>query len=427
MKPIRLLLTALSATSLVSCSTSEDIPATPELQQIDTYLSVAAGASGIRMKAEEGGRGNENFINRLTALVFYDDGRLAAVKDTSVQWDKGESASIDKITNIKVKVSAMETGEGSATPLKVVLVANTDVAAIAGYTDLATKTFGDISTLVASTIYRGTPSKEATYLPMSSKEISINGSSTKVVAGAQNWIDDDGTVDGKQSATRAVTMYRHVARIELESLKSAFTDNNLNLRFRLDSVALANVSSNSLYMSDGDGDLHQAKARLFRGMPRQLNRKDYYIADGASDTYKPGALSVTTGFGNAVSNLSPAVFTTVPMLYAFEYSGKKETLSGATERQGEISTLMILAGKFVNADGSEDRTYIGTRYFRIPIKMSETDATYGVARNTVYRIQATLTGEGTKNPDENMLNAMINFSITVKNWQQVTQTEEDVN
>ena len=67
------------------------------------------------------------------------------------------------------------------------------------------------------------------------------------------------------------------------------------------------------------------------------------------------------------------------------------------------------------------------RYYRIPIKQDATSGIIGVQRNTIYKIYATITGEGSKDPDTSELNACISFSIKVEPWTVITQTETDVN
>ena len=63
----------------------------------------------------------------------------------------------------------------------------------------------------------------------------------------------------------------------------------------------------------------------------------------------------------------------------------------------------------------------------IPIKQDATSGIIGVQRNTIYKIYATITGEGSKDPDTSELNACISFSIKVEPWTVITQTETDVN
>lgn len=49
---------------------------------------------------------------------------------------------------------------------------------------------------------------------------------------------------------------------------------------------------------------------------------------------------------------------------------------------------------------------------------------YNVILSKIY---ATITGEGSKDPDTSELNACISFSIKVEPWKVITQTETDVN
>ena len=67
----------------------------------------------------------------------------------------------------------------------------------------------------------------------------------------------------------------------------------------------------------------------------------------------------------------------------------------------------------------------GTRYFHIPLKLVG-DAG-NVASNKFFKVSATITGEGSPNPDEILENACINFSIEVAPWNVVEQTEDDTN
>ena len=48
------------------------------------------------------------------------------------------------------------------------------------------------------------------------------------------------------------------------------------------------------------------------------------------------------------------------------------------------------------------------------LKQDATSGIIGVQRNTIYKIYATITGEGSKDPDTSELNACISFSIKVE-------------
>ena len=87
----------------------------------------------------------------------------------------------------------------------------------------------------------------------------------------------------------------------------------------------------------------------------------------------------------------------------------------------DIYTTLIITGEWENG------AIKGIRNFRIPIKSTDGAEGEGVMRNNVYKVSATLTGEGTDNPDKNMLNACISFSVQVKPWKVIKQTETDIN
>ena len=87
---------------------------------------------------------------------------------------------------------------------------------------------------------------------------------------------------------------------------------------------------------------------------------------------------------------------------------------------GAYQTRLIIAGNYY--DGNQNK---GTRYFHIPLKL--VNPAGNVASNKFFKITATITGEGSPNPDEILENACINFNIEVADWEVVNQTEEDTN
>ena len=97
---------------------------------------------------------------------------------------------------------------------------------------------------------------------------------------------------------------------------------------------------------------------------------------------------------------------------------------------GMIQTMLILRGNWYpngKTEGLGNDMVKRDRYYRIPIKQDATSGIIGVQRNTIYKIYATITGEGSKDPDTSELNACISFSIKVEPWTLITQTETDVN
>ena len=68
---------------------------------------------------------------------------------------------------------------------------------------------------------------------------------------------------------------------------------------------------------------------------------------------------------------------------------------------------------------------LGRKYFHIPLKLK--DNVGNVMSNKFFKVIATITGEGSPNPDEILENACINFSIEVAPWEVIEQTEDDTN
>ena len=123
----------------------------------------------------------------------------------------------------------------------------------------------------------------------------------------------------------------------------------------------------------------------------------------------------------------------MPQFYVFEMKGDKSMLSDpgkSDSPSGKIQTMLILRGNWYpngKTEGLGNDVVKRDRYYRIPIKQDATSGVIGVQRNTIYKIYATITGEGSKDPDTSELNACISFSIKVEPWTVITQTETDVN
>lgn len=125
----------------------------------------------------------------------------------------------------------------------------------------------------------------------------------------------------------------------------------------------------------------------------------------------------------------------MPQFYVFEMKGDKpmpadDDLNKVDSPSGKIQTMLILQGNWYpngKTEGLGNDVVKSDRYYRIPIKQDATSGIIGVQRNTIYKIYATITGEGSKDPDTSELNACISFSIKVEPWTVITQTETDVN
>lgn len=439
--------------AFASCSDSEgDTPVV--LQQIETTISVSAtSVDGVQTKATDKGSDQERKINKLTAVVFYNDGSYAG----SAVADATSDESVTEVKNIVVKVDAQEKGEVSKTELKVVLLANVEVPSVKSLSDLESQSFGGITKY-----NNGGKSLDAeVYLPMSSEVIPFQG----VVAGTEfnNWLEKEGTAtivttrnnkrvttDGskvtsteetetesyeKPAEAKQIYLTRSVARIQLESISAQFTNNYKNAIFHLDTIAVINASNNSAYFSSEENYAKVPVAEtgaysdnaFVRGYPETLVRADYFIAKSAFES------SLSTVYtGTSIPEISNAkIFEPEekekPIFYVFDFRGHKLV---SADKEGDIAipadkmiyTSLVLAGKITGVGPDKDN-----RSFRIPIKVSEDSNDYGIARNNIYKIFATLTGEGSDNPDKSMLNACVSFSVKVEPWTVVVQKENDVN
>ena len=203
-----------------------------------------------------------------------------------------------------------------------------------------------------------------------------------------------------------VTMTRSISRVQFTSLKSSFTAQYAGVTFKIDSIYLANVRNNATVMGKED-----TEANYFRGGPVEFAVIQSLIDPKAgvnasfAKTYetplvlsnKSGELDVTAlGFDKYINANQP------------EYA------------EGGYLTRILITG--ILMDGNR---VLGKKYFHIPLKLVG-DAG-NVASNKFFKISATITGEGSPNPDEILENACINFSIEVAPWNVVEQTEDDTN
>lgn len=467
MKLKHLFLAALAVGTFASCSNDGDGLDAPVYKDIDTYISLTTTpkttvtkASSVESGDTEKGSKGEQFINTLTALVFDEATGNFVTKVTSTS---KEGKSLDKIENIIVKVKAEEAGDISTSSFNVVLVAN--VANIPDPTsleDFKSKHFDGISNYTFAEV-NGT--SQTQYLPMGSSVVTVRNlvagtaydnwikasatdnipvyvenNSNKILAIANNKVNTDAALGDEYDVKEAdqIALTRYVARVQLESLDANFTENWSNAQFHLTNVALANVSNASRFVENessfeyvlGQGtNGAYADNAFYRGYPATINRADYYLANGEYDsnslakTYSGITISNTSGttFKDATTG-TPNVSNEMAQFYAFEFEGYGIKNDDAEKVANEVNTLLIITGKISGVSGinpDEERS------FRIPIKHDSN--TKAVKRNYIYKVNATLTGTGTPNPDETLLNAFMSFTIKVEPWNVITQTEDDVN
>lgn len=447
MKLRNLFLASLAVCTMASCSKDDDGISGP--QEVDAYLSFASTTDVMTKASDAGvddaGNGKEAKIQSLTAYVFdtSTDNKYVISKHVSLEGSgtlgedynvtgEGENQSITSIKAIHVKVAKPATDGGiSSTTFKVVLLANTehynDVTQLA---DLKGKTTQDIESLNAEKVGNS-------YLPMHSSELTVgglkpssdtehfmnwyNGASSCIpeqATGKDNHKGDDPTTVTK------VIMTRSIARVQLVSLDadfSALESAGKTIKFDVTSVFLANVRVNASVMGE-----ENTEAAFYRGAPELFDELQFLIAlNSTVDEELKAAYSdkslTTAGdpltnwnFDKYINANSPASIKGIP----FTANGNGTYAKG--EGDGAYQTRLIIAGNYY--DGNQSK---GTRYFHIPLKLVSNAG--NVASNKFFKISATITGEGSPNPDEILENACINFNIEVADWKVVNQTEEDTN
>ena len=506
MKLRHLLLASFAACAFASCSddSSNGIEIPEEnYQMIDANVSLTVTAlDGIQTKAvdaEENGSNTEQFIQELTAYLFYaegtseDDYKFAAMKTVTANG----AYSVKNIEDIVVKVKATAVGELSDTQLKVIFLANTKLAT-------PPATLGDVKnaqleSLVDFTHVHPAPGGTQTYVPMFSQIITIGGGTEngkKLLAGTDydNWVtavasptvvytknteigkehkkvtssggsawtEGEGTYNPNETPDAdKIPLTRHVARVQLQAIDCDFKNNYADASFELTHVYIANASNTSLIYADAEPYSLDNATTYSHGC--SYNRDDYFLVKGKNDvaslhwTMDGGVDIKMTGHSHS-SNLNgdgsinyngDSWFSfddqtvsgdeyghkEMPQFYVFEMKGNKpmpadDDPNKVDSPSGMIQTMLILRGNWYpngKTEGLGNDVVKRDRYYRIPIKQDATSGIIGVQRNTIYKIYATITGEGSKDPDTSELNACISFSIKVEPWTVITQTETDVN
>lgn len=448
MKFKHLLLASLGVCAFASCS-DNNAPKEIEYKDFDAQLSISAvpmnevtKASVVNPGEDETGTVNEQYVHTLTAYVFNSVDDSYAGMGTATAKDGN---SVDRVEDILIKVKAEKAGDISESIFKVVLLANVKPE----------KTPSKLSDLayfsgIENYSFDGVKNGEQ-YLPMASTVITIG----KLVAGTDydNWVENSGikyttkdnkllqsngssigTEEGKEYVVLKndrIPLIRYVARIQLESLESQFIKGNEEAVFKLEKVYLANVSNASRYTGDnfeyiipGKAEGSYDESNAFMRGEFDFTPVDHYLASSSklstlTKDYSQNPIVISNVGGTITfkdATMDKQDLENLPEMaqfYAFEFDGY-EISEGNT-----VNTSLIIEGTWSNAGFS------AKRYFRIPIK-HDTDVV-GIKRNYIYKLNATLTGEGTDNPDKSMLNALLNFAISVENWKIIKQIEDDVN
>lgn len=445
MKLRNLFIASLAVCSMASCSKDDDGISTP--QEVDAYFSIATTTNVMTRASSEGdsdsGTGREATVNSLTAYVFTNDDAAKYVTSKHVSLGKGGQGqndedyttnenSITSIKGIHVKVAKPAKIENpSVSQFKVVLLANTTHRSVADLASLKQEVIADITT------YSDKKIGEA-YLPMHSDELTVGGlkisDDTKHVL---NWYSGSGsseqttTTDGSHKGDPApkatkISLYRSLSRVQFTSLKTNFSALQYkNLSLTVKSIFLANVRANATVMGK-----ENTEAAFYKGAyPNNFKELQFliepskgneFVKTSFNKTYQNGFLVETGGmstkqlaFDTYINVNSPESIKEIPFSVA-DNSYKRE------EGDGAYQTRLVIEGEL-----KDNGNLLGIRYFHIPLKLVN-DAG-NVDCNKFFKISATITGEGSPNPDEILENTCIDFSIVIDDWKVVNQHEDDTN
>lgn len=406
MKFNKILVAGLAACLFTACS-NDELPGSDPNALYDAAINLAvvpSAGSLTRTPADGGtddGTPNEQKVNKLTAFVFDGvTGALVATKEVS-----------DSKTIGEIIVKAPEAGKNYKLFLATNLTTGDPLYAISNVSGL-------------TTIAEDLANESEANLKMTSNLLTVNikGLDADRDAGkiTQNYINNaDGSTIGLNdagkttfdlTATPKVPVTRLVARIQFEQIAFTYT-NDANAKFNLKSVYLANIASKSL--TEG-ASLFQGNA-FWHATDNQYAAKSGNIAAG-TNKYTDGttitpvqwrkdyATPKVLNQGGAFTDL------TSDMMKGYVY---ENTVTDAT--------LLLIKGFITLGNG----TIKPDTYYQIVVKHSDADKY--VVRNTIYKIKATITGDGSPDEPTKLNNAGINAQVTVAPWKVINQTENDVN
>lgn len=434
MKLRNIFLAGLAVCTMASCSKDETIDYS-QMGEVDAYVSFAA-TSVVSTKADDTEmKANENYINSLTAYVFYKgetdaESKLAGIKHLTV--DKAEAGLVKTtgltgIDHIIVKVTPTADGKSSNDQFVAVLVANADQKNVSTLKALKEEV---ITSGVENYTVANVAGKKC-YLPMASGEISFSGLIPNVIKDGEtneyteNWLNcsenpvaikketsSDGDPTTVPTGLGEVMLTRLVARVQVESVKVNIVNNYPGAKFTLKHLSLVNVHPTATisdgaggyvkgYQSDGYSD-ESAKAWIFPNSEKvQTLVKEYNLAlDEDKETSAPDGKT----WKDADDKFCTYIF--------------------ANPENAEYQTALLISGMFYKNEADKKGT---EKHFRIFLQDTEHQGPIMVLSNYVYKLNVQITGEGSPNENEILLNAHVAAKIDVAPWNVIEQNESDAN
>lgn len=436
MKLRSLFLSTLVVCAFASCSKDDDGIKGP-VEPVDAYISVAATAlPQVRSKAEEDTekKNNETFINELHAFVFKvpadnaeDEGTMTLVGQQKVSADGDKSVSEIKHIIVKVTPDMGNPNNPSTDQFKLVLVANPREG-------LAPTTLADLRKAVLTKSIEEYPFSKGPYLPMVSDVIDVKGlMPSKITEGAtttyrENWVDDKNVTyseaadtdeeTSKPSGAGTISLTRLVARVQVEQIVSTIESNYPGATFKLTNLALVNVRPLAT-MEGGKGGEAYEYVKGFQSANYEESQGWIY-PDFTGD-------AITEDFTASLSHS----YEDKGIIFSKEYNSwppgdedKFYSYAFPNSTDATCRTALLITGIFKRRAADENGEI---KNFRVILQDKNKGDLIEVLRNNVYKLNITISGEGSSNEDKIELNAHVSATIETEKWQLIVQNETDTN
>ncbi|MCD7849429.1 MAG: fimbrial protein [Parabacteroides sp.] len=430
---------------MASCSKDETIDYS-QMGPVDAYMSIVAAP--VAQTKTELGTNPENYVNTLTAYVFYKEGALAGVKHltyaTAADYLKNETKGLIGIDHVVVKVTPTSDGKSSTDELVAVLVANADQVNIPNLAGLKAAT---ITKDIKEYAYASVKDKKA-YLPMVGADISFSGVVPNVITDengktyTENWLDP--TTSGQASIKKVektdsdpselpatvnpVTLTRLVARVQVEKINVSFNPTYPGAKFELQNLSVVNVSSKANIVT---GVAPYVKGYESSGYKYEADNVKSWIdptSTSSWETYKAilgkGYTGVTLDSESDQAYPDTKEWADGASDKFYVYIFGNPVVGDPNESPKIYQTALLISGKFYkNAADTKGEV----KNFRVFLQDIDNNGPIMVIPNNVYKLKVQITGEGSPNEDKILLNAHVAATIEVAPWNVIIQSEDDSN
>lgn len=398
MKLRNIIITSFAVCALAACSKEEPVVGGGTGETVDASISFAV-VSDPTTKAETQILA-EKRIEKLVAYIFEDKGSDNSLKKLVTSTEAVESTQIRHVT---VKVQPTADG-GSSDRFIVVFLANaTPVNTINSLNDLLTSPLKESA---ADLDVANNP------LPMVSKQISFGNLKPNTGEQIENWIAAGGEIkeglhssDDVPTGYKPIEMERLVARVQLDNLGVSFDQKYPDASFELLQIALANVRNTTTIDKAILSFVHGFS--FYTSVPNGWIYEDNQdVCSYLCETYSNQVLKKQKTY-----NFGEKRF--VKYIYFNPLS---------EEANNNTSTALVITGNFIRNTNYPDAKE--ERHYRVYLNEADVAKPAAVLRNTVYKLDVTLTGEGSPNPDEILETVGVTLRLSVKPWEVYVQNED---